>query len=167
MEIINDLKGLPLGGFVSGIGSGGTIMGIGKRLKEQYPDLVITAVEPEKMALLTGKEVIGNHKIEGIGDDFIPELVDTKQIDFVCDICDEDATNMAKIISKALGIGVGISSGANLLGSVILQEKIDKAVVTIFPDDNKKYLSTDLTKNIKLNENSISSDVDLLGYETL
>lgn len=167
MEIVDDLNGLPLGGFVSGIGSGGTIMGIGKRLKEHYPDLIIAAVEPDKMALLTGKEVIGNHKIEGIGDDFIPELVDTSQIDIVCDIDDDDATNMARIISKSLGIGVGISSGANMLGSILLQNEIGKSVVTIFPDDNKKYLTTDLVEPISDNHNFLSNQIELLEYSLI
>ena len=166
-EIITDLEGLEIGGFVSGIGSGGTLMGIGKRLKEQYPNILITAVEPDKMPLLSEKKIVGNHKIEGIGDDFIPELVDQDLIDEVIAIDDEDAINMARIISKSLGVGVGISSGANLLGSIILQDKINKPVVTIFPDDNKKYLSTDLVKKTNSQANFISNKIELIEYSLI
>ena len=167
MEILNDLKGIQIGGFISGIGSGGTIMGIGKRLKEHYPDLLITAVEPNKMALLTNKEVIGNHKIEGIGDEFIPDLIELNNIDIVFDIDDEDAINMSRILSKALGIGVGLSSGANMIGSVLLQNQINKPVVTIFPDDNKKYLTTDLVEPINDDPNFISNQIELIEYSLI
>ena len=166
-EILNDLLGIELGGFVSGIGSGGTIMGIGKRLKEKYPTLVVAAVEPDKMPLLTGKEIIGNHKIEGIGDEFIPDLVDVNEIDYVFDISDDDAMNMARIISKSLGIGVGISSGANMLGAIILKNKINKPVVTLFPDDNKKYLTTDLVDPINANPDYLSNQIQLLEYSLI
>ena len=166
-EILNDLGKLEIGGFVSGIGSGGTIMGIGKKLKERYPNLLITAVEPDKMPLLTGGKINVNHKIVGIGDDFIPELVNTKEIDIVYDIDDNDAINMARIISKALGIGVGISSGANMLGAVLLQEHINKPVVTVFPDDNKKYLTTDLIEDINLDSNFISNNIQLIEYSLI
>lgn len=166
-EIINDLNGLELGGFVSGIGTGGTLMGIGKRLKEQYPNLVIAAIQPDKMPLLTGKNIISNHKIEGIVDDFIPDLVNTKEIDIVYDIDDNDAINMSRMISKALGIGVGISSGANMLGGVLLQNKLNTPVVTIFPDDNKKYLTTDLVKPIDSNLSFLSNQIELIEYSLI
>ena len=167
MEIITDLEGMELGSFISGVGSGGTLMGIGKRLKETYPNIIIAALEPDKMPLLSGKKVIGNHKIEGIGDDFIPELVDTNLIDYVISIDDDDAINMSRIISKTLGIGVGISSGANMIGSVILQNKLDKPVVTIFPDDSKKYLTTGLVEEIDLNPNFISNQIELIEYSLI
>ena len=165
-EIIKQIKE-EIGGFVSGIGSGGTLMGISKRLKEKYPNILIGAVEPLELPLLTTKKIIGNHKIEGIGDDFIPELVDTKIIDKVFDIHDEDAINMARLINKKLGLGIGISSGANLLGAVLLTKNTNKPVITIFPDDNKKYLSTDLTKPISLKKELISNQIELLDYEVI
>lgn len=166
-EILNDLEGYFIGGFVSGVGSGGTIMGIGMRLKEVYPDILVVAVEPDKMPLLTKNEIIDSHKIEGIGDEFIPDLLNKDLIDEVCDIDDNDAVNMARIISKNLGIGVGISSGANMLGSILLQEKIEKPVVTIFPDDNKKYLTTDLIKPIDTKKEFISNQVELIEYSLI
>ena len=119
-------------------------MGIGKKIRKQYPSAVITAIEPDSMPLISKNRIIKPHKIEGIGDDFIPDLVDKNEIDKVILINDEDAINMARKIAVELGIGVGISSGANFLGSSILQAEIKQAVVTVFPDDNKKYLSTQL-----------------------
>ena len=152
----------PIGGFVSGIGTGGTLMGVGRRLKKQDPSIVLAAIEPDKMPLLSKNRAIGQHKIEGIGDDFIPEIVDRNMIDTVIVINDDDAVNMARLIAKKLGLGVGISSGANFLGAVILREKIDLPVVTVFPDDNKKYLSTDLAKNVDNSEGMISNHVELV-----
>lgn len=166
LEIINQIKE-EIDGFITGIGSGGTLMGISKRLKEYYPNILLGVVEPIEMPLLTTKKVIGEHKIDGIGDDFIPNLVDVKIIDKVFDIDDDDAVNMARLISKKLGLGVGISSGANLLGAVLLGDKLVKPVVTIFPDDNKKYLTTDLTKPINLKKEFISNKIELLEYTNI
>lgn len=151
--------------FVSGIGTGGTLMGIAKRLKETNKDVKIYALEPDKMPLLSQNKIISNHKIEGIGDDFIPKIVDKKMIDKVILINDEDAINMSKKIALELGIGVGISSGANMLASVLAKEENKGNVVTVFPDDNKKYLSTELSNPININENYISNKIELLDYE--
>ena len=137
-------------------------MGVGRRLKKQDPSIVLAAIEPDKMPLLSKNRAIGQHKIEGIGDDFIPEIVDRNMIDTVIVINDDDAVNMARLLAKKLGLGVGISSGANFLGAVILREKIDLPVVTVFPDDNKKYLSTDLAKNVDNSEGMISNHVELV-----
>ncbi len=153
-----------IGGFVSGVGTGGTLMGIGKRLKEENNSMLITAIEPEKMPMLSGGSIIGNHKIEGIGDDFIPELINKNDINEVILINDDDAINMSRKISKELGIGVGISSGANLIGSILLADKIKDSVVTVFADDNKKYLSTELSNDINTNHKFISNQIELLNY---
>lgn len=93
-------------GFVSGVGTGGTLMGTGKRLKEEFTDLKIVAIEPDKMPMISSGKILGSHKIEGIGDDFIPELVDKKAIDDVILVNDEDAINMSRRLAKELGIGV-------------------------------------------------------------
>ena len=93
-------------GFVSGVGTGGTLMGTGKRLKEEFTDLKIVAIEPDKMPMISSGKILGSHKIEGIGDDFIPELVDKKAIDEVILVNDEDAINMSRRLAKELGIGV-------------------------------------------------------------
>lgn len=141
-------------------------MGIGLKLKERYQGLLITAIEPDKMPLLSQGKKISGHKIEGIGDDFVPDLVDKKKLDKIITINDDDAVNMSRLLSKKLGLGVGISSGANFLGSAILNN--DKnTVVTIFADDNKKYLSTDLSKEIDLNPNYISNQIKLISYEVV
>ena len=162
IEIIDKVK---VDSFISGIGTGGTLMGIGKRLKEVY-DTDIYALEPDTMSIIkTGNITV--HKIEGIGDDFIPSIVDLDLIKDVILVNDMDAINMSKKISKELGIGVGISSGANMIGSILLKEMGYNNVLTVFPDDNKKYLSTDLTKDIKLKENNISSKVELIDYEVV
>lgn len=166
-EIITKLSTNEIGGFISGIGSGGTLMGIAKRLKEYNKNIIIGVVEPDKMPLLTKDKIIDNHKIEGIGDDFIPEIVDTNLIDIVFDINDDDAINMSRLINKKLGLGVGISSGANLLGAILLSEHTNKKIVTIFPDDNKKYLTTDLSQKINLKKEFLSNKVKLIDYETI
>ena len=116
------------------------------------------------MPLLSQNKIIGNHKIEGFGDDFIPKIVDKKLIDEVILINDEDAINMSRKIAKELGIGVGISSGANMIASILAKENNKKEIVTVFPDDNKKYLSTDLNKPKDDNKNFISNKIELLDY---
>lgn len=141
-------------------------MGIGAKLKEIHKDMYITAIEPDKMPLLSNGKIIGQHKIEGIGDDFIPELVDRDKIDKIIQINDYDAINMSRKISKELGIGVGISSGANFIGSALLADEIDDAVVTVFADDNKKYLSTELSNEINTDDKFISNKIELLNYES-
>ena len=156
-----------IGGFVSGVGTGGTLMGIGAKLKEKFKSLKIVAIEPEKMPIISQGEKISQHKIEGIGDDFVPDLVDKSKIDDIVLINDDDAINMSRKLARELGLGVGISSGANFIGSVLLNEKIEYPVVTVFADDNKKYLSTDLSKNIDQNNKFISNYIKLLNYEII
>jgi len=151
--------------FISGIGTGGTLMGIGKRLKEEY-GTDIYAIEPDTMSIIKTGNITG-HKIEGIGDDFIPSIVDLDLIKDVILVNDLDAINMSKKLSKELGIGVGISSGANMIGGILIKEMGYRNVITVFPDDNKKYLSTDLTKDIKLKDDNVSSKVELLDYEVV
>lgn len=163
-EILNDIS-TDIGGFVSGIGTGGTLMGIGKKLRRQYPDIKVVAIEPDTMPLISKHKIIGPHKIEGIGDSFIPDLIDKNEIDEVILVNDMDSINMAKKLSSDLGLGVGISSGANFLGCVLLQDELKMPVVTVFADDNKKYLSTDLGKEIKESNKYISNQIQLLNYE--
>ncbi len=161
-EILDQVKEIDT--FVSGIGTGGTLMGVAKRLKEYNKNIKIIALEPDKMPLLSGGKIIGDHKIEGIGDEFIPKLVDFNLIDQVISINDLDAINMSRILASKLGLGVGISSGANFLASVLSS---GKNVVTVFPDDLKKYLSTDLSKDIDNNKELLSNKIELLGFEVV
>ena len=160
------LKQVPdeIGGFVFGVGTGGTLMGTGQKLKEKYTNLKITAIEPDKMPIISNGKILGQHKIEGIGDDFVPDLLDRNKIDKIILINDDDAINMSRKLSRELGLGVGISSGANLLGSVLLNDEIHQNVITVFPDDNKKYLSTELSDEINLNPEFISNQIELLEF---
>ena len=164
-EEITRKLGLKIGGFVSGIGTGGTLTGVGKRLKELDNNIKIYALEPDKMPMLSQNKAGGTHKIEGIGDDFIPELVDRNIIDEIILVNDDDSINMARKIALELGIGVGISSGANMIASVLAKAKNTKDIVTVFPDDNKKYLTTDLSKPVDNNPRFISNEIELLDYE--
>ena len=159
-EIIESLNNI--NGFVSGIGTGGTLMGVSKRLKEYAKNIKIIAIEPDKLPILSKGINEGSHKIEGIGDDFIPSLVDKDLIDKVIDICDDDAINMSRLLSRKFGLGVGISSGANFLGCVL--SDLDN-VVTVFTDDMKKYLSTDLSKDINKDKNLISNNIELISIK--
>lgn len=154
-----------IGGFVSGVGTGGTLMGTTAKLKEKFKNMKTIAIEPDKMPIISQGKILGQHKIEGIGDDFVPDLVDKSKIDEIILINDEDAINMSRKLSKELGLGVGISSGANLIGSVLVNENIENAVATVFADDNKKYLSTDLSKEIYDNKDFISNQIKLIDYE--
>lgn len=161
LEIKKQLSGVDA--FVSGVGTGGTLIGNALGLKEKFKNIKIIAMEPEKMPLLSNGKIIGNHKIEGIGDDFIPGLYDKNLIDQIILINDDDAINMTKMLAEKLGLGVGISSGANFLASVLSGYS---KVATIFADDFKKYLSTDLVKTFA-QEKFISNEVELLGMEII
>ncbi len=151
-------------GFISGIGTGGTLMGISTALKKENPNCHIWALEPENMSLLKTGKVIG-HKIDGIGDEFIPDIVDVDKIENILLIKDEEAISMAHMLASSLGLGVGISSGANMLAAIRMNEEIEGDIVTVFPDDLKKYISSDLG-NI---ENTCSSlgEIELVSYEII
>ena len=163
-EIIHQLPE-KVSAFISGVGTGGTLMGTGKKLKKWDENIKIVMLEPEKMPLVSQNKILGNHKIEGIGDEFIPELLDKNFLDRIILVNDEDAINMSRILAKDLGLGVGISSGANIIASVLAQENENKPVVTVFPDDNKKYLSTSLSEPIVTDPNFVSNQIELLSYE--
>ena len=162
LEIIKQIK--KIDSFVSGIGTGGTLIGVAKRIKEKHKKVKIIALEPDELPIMTKGITKGKHRIEGIGDDFIPKIVDKNIIDKIITIKDEDGINTSKILAKKFGLGIGISSGANLLASIITANNNDN-VVTIFPDDSKKYLSTDLTKNINNDHELISNQIEIISIE--
>ena len=152
--------------FVSGIGTGGTLIGIGRRLKDNNPDSKIFALEPSTLSILKMGMEEGSHMIEGIGDDFIPGIVDQDLIDDIVLIHDCDAINMSKRIAKEFGLGIGISSGANFLASVIMDSD-DLKIATVFPDDNKKYITTKLSEEVDDNPDLISNHIKLIGFEVI
>ncbi len=152
--------------FVSGIGTGGTLMGIGKRLKDNNPSSKIFALEPSTLSILKMGMEEGSHLIEGIGDDFIPGIIEQDLIDDIVLIDDCDAINMSKRIAKEFGLGIGISSGANFLASVLMDSD-DLTIATVFADDNKKYITTKLSEEIDENPNLISNNIKLIGFEVI
>ena len=163
-EIIDDLP--DVNAFVSGIGTGGTLMGIGKRLKENNPNSKIYALEPSTLSILKMGMEEGSHMIEGIGDDFIPGIVEKELIDDIVLIDDLDAINMSKRIAKEFGLGIGISSGANFLASVLMDDE-DLNIATVFPDDNKKYITTKLSEKIDENPELISNKIKLIDFKVI
>lgn len=137
--------GYPIHGFCSGIGTGGTITGIGEVLKEANPSLTIWAAEPENAAILSGG-LIGTHVQMGIGDGIIPEILNREIIDEVCIITDEEALDTARKLASKEGILCGISSGTNVAAALKLARKLGrgKTVVTVLPDTAERYFSTPL-----------------------
>lgn len=168
-EIWNQLEylGLKPEGIVAGVGTGGTIMGIGKYLKEKDSAIRVYPLEPSNSPTMSTGHKVGKHRIQGISDEFIPSIVKLDQLDEIIDVDDGDSIIMAQKLASKLGLGAGISSGANFLGALIAQEKLgkDSIVVTVFPDDNKKYLSTDLMKNESVKDEFLSTDIELLNVK--
>ncbi len=144
VEILEQVNG-PIHGFCSGIGTGGTITGIGETLKASNPDMTIWAVEPENAAILSGGS-IGTHVQMGIGDGVIPEILNQNIYDDLCIIKDEEAIQTAKDLASKEGIMCGISSGTNVAAAIKLAKKLGKGktVVTVLPDTAERYFSTPL-----------------------
>ena len=144
MEILRQVNG-EIHGFCSGIGTGGTITGIGETLKAKNPDMIIWAVEPENAAILSGGS-IGTHVQMGIGDGIIPEILNQEIYDDVCIIKDEEAIQASKDLASKEGIMCGISSGTNVAAAMKLAKKLGKGktVVTVLPDTAERYFSTPL-----------------------
>ena len=147
VEILSQVDG-PIHGFCSGIGTGGTITGIGEVLKEKNPDSTIWAVEPEHAAILSGGS-IGTHLQMGIGDGLIPPILNQKIYSDICIIRDEEAIQTAKDLASKEGIMCGISSGTNVAAAIKLAKKLGKGktVVTVLPDTAERYFSTPLFEN--------------------
>ena len=143
-EILKDIDG-PIHGFCSGVGTGGTITGIGEALKETNPDMTIWAVEPEDAAILSGGS-IGTHLQMGIGDGLIPPILNRSIYDDICIIRDEEAINASRRLASEEGIMCGISSGTNVAAAIKLAKKLGrgKTVVTVLPDTAERYFSTPL-----------------------
>jgi cysteine synthase A len=159
-------RGMAPHAFVAGVGTGGTVMGVGKFLREKDPEVKIHPLEPASSPTLSTGRKVGKHRIQGISDEFIPAIVDLGSLDPVVGVDDGDAILMAQKLSSDLGLGVGISSGANFIGAMMLQNEMgeDAVVATVFPDDNKKYLSTDLFGEEPVKEGFLTPDVRLTGF---
>ena len=147
LEIMEQVGG-PIDGFCSGVGTGGTITGIGEVLKAQYPNITIWAVEPENAAILSGG-TIGTHLQMGIGDGVIPQVLNTQIYEDICIITDEEAIQTSKDLARKEGLMCGISSGTNVAAAIKLAKKLGKGktVVTVLPDTAERYFSTPLFEN--------------------
>ncbi len=152
--------------FVAGVGTGGTVMGVGKSLRRWNPAVKIHPLEPAESPTLSTGVKVGKHRIQGVSDEFIPAILDLVKLDSIVKVCDGDAILMAQKLAASLGLGVGISSGANFLGALMIQNEMgdDAVVVTVFPDDNKKYLSTDLLREEPCQPQFLSPEVELTNY---
>jgi len=162
-------KGIIPDAFVAGVGTGGTVMGVGAYLKMLNPKIKIHPLEPAESPTLTTGYKIGTHRIQGISDEFIPSIVKLNELDEVIQANDGDAILMAQKLSKQLGLAVGISSGANVIGAIKIAEKLgpQATVVTLLCDSNKKYLSTDLVKEEPVMLGYYSAQTDFTGYQAI
>jgi cysteine synthase A len=153
--------------FIAGVGTGGTIMGVGKYLRDMKPDIKLYPLEPSNSPTMSTGYKVGAHRIQGISDEFIPAIIDLNSLDEVVAVDDGDSIIMAQKLAGELGIAVGISSGANFLGALMKLEEMggEAIVVTIFSDDNKKYLSTGLMKTEPVKPGFLSSDIKLKSFK--
>jgi cysteine synthase len=147
-EIWSQLEatGLRSDAFVAAVGTGGTVMGVGRHLRSRYPKVGIYPAEPAESPTLSTGFKVGKHRIQGVSDEFIPPILDLAFLNQVIAVPDGDAIIMAQKLASHLGLGVGISSGCNFLAALRVQQRLgpDSVVVTVFSDDNKKYLSSAL-----------------------
>lgn len=141
-ELWHQIKG-NIAGFVAGVGSGGTLQGIGTFLKERNKDVLIVAVEPKNASALLGHEP-GLHQIRGIGDGFVPDILDRSLLDGVIEVSDDDAIETTRQLARDFGLLVGISSGANVWATRRLSNEIRGPIATVLPDRAERYFSTSL-----------------------
>ncbi|MEI7420481.1 MAG: cysteine synthase family protein [Prolixibacteraceae bacterium] len=155
--------------FIAGVGTGGTVMGVGAFLRSMRPEIKVYPLEPAESPTLTTGHRVGTHRIQGISDEFIPALVKLDQLDKVVTVNDGDSIIMAQKLASVLGLAVGISSGANFIGAVKIQNELggEAVVVTTFSDSNKKYLSTDLMRTEPVLPDYLSNDIELLEYRVI
>jgi cysteine synthase A len=141
-EIVDDADGT-IDAFISGIGTGGTITGVGQVLKQHYPKCLIVAAEPQNAAILSGGK-LGHHIQQGIGDGLIPDVLDCKVIDKVVVVSDDDALHTARALTRQEGMFVGVSSGTNVWAAIKVAEELGpgKTIVMLLPDGGERYLSS-------------------------
>ena len=164
--ILHDIE---LGAFVAGVGTGGTVMGVGRALRRYDSRISVHPIEPAESPTLSTGFKCGKHRIQGISDEFIPPVVNLAELNDIIAVHDGDAILMAQKLARELGLGVGISSGANMAGAIALHARMgrDAVVATVFPDDNKKYLSTDLLRDEPRRAHYMSSGVRFTGYSVI
>jgi cysteine synthase len=162
-------EGLTADAFVAGVGTGGTVMGVGRFLKKMDPATRIYPMEPAESPTLSTGSKFGQHRIQGISDEFVPAILQLAELEPIIDVSDGDSILMAQKLASELGLAVGISSGANFLAAVNVQDALgDEAVVaTVFADDNKKYLSTDLLRDEPVKLHYVAPAVKLLGFRAV
>ena len=159
--------GLKPDAFVAGVGTGGTVMGVGRYLRSQSAAVRVHPLEPAESPTLSTGHKVGRHRIQGISDDFIPPICHLGELDGVVQAHDGDAILMAQKLAQH-GLAVGISSGANLIGALQVQDALggDAVVTTVFADSNKKYLSTDLLRHEPEQPEYLAPHVDILGFDS-
>lgn len=164
-----DKLGEKVHGVVAGVGTGGTIMGIGKYLRSVDSTVKVFPMEPESSPTLSTGHKVGKHRIQGVSDEFIPDIMDLSFCDDIIMADDGDSIIMAQMLSQVLGLGVGISSGANFISAIKAADTVGDGanIVTLFSDDNKKYLSTDYTKEEPVKDGFLSSEIELLGMRVI
>jgi len=171
VEICSQLRelGLQPDAFVAGVGTGGTVMGVGRCLRGLNSCARIHPLEPTESPTLSTGHKVGRHRIQGISDEFIPNIVHLRELDPVIAVSDGDSILMAQKLAAQLGLGVGISSGANFLGALKIQTQLGPGavVVTVFADDNKKYLSTDLFRDEPVKPGYLSPDIQLVDFQAI
>ncbi len=170
-EILRQLAsiGLSIDAFVAGVGTGGTIMGVAAALRTAGVKAKLHPVEPAESPTLSTGYKVGCHRIQGISDEFVPEILKLEQLDEVLAIPDGDSILMAQKLAARLGLGVGISSGCNFLAAVCAMDRLppDAVVATIFCDDNRKYLSTDLMRAEPVKASYRSPEIELLDFSVI
>ncbi|MDP7061629.1 MAG: PLP-dependent cysteine synthase family protein [Planctomycetota bacterium] len=170
-EIVAQMRGAGVEptGFVAGVGTGGTVMGVARYLRSEVPAATVHPLEPANSPTLRTGHKVGSHRIQGISDEFIPEIVKLDTLDEIVDVWDGDAILMAQKLATQCGLPVGISSGGNLVGAIkiALEQGEGAAVATVFSDCNKKYLSTDYCNDEPQREDYLTPEIELLGFQVL
>lgn len=169
-EIIAQLRSVnrTCDAFVAGVGTGGTVMGVGRALRESWPGVRVHPLEPANSPTLREGHKVGKHRIQGISDEFVPAIVHLDELNDIVDVWDGDAILMAQALGK-LGLAVGISSGANFIGADMLLDQLgdEATVVTIFCDSTKKYLSTDLYRTEPMRDDYRSRHIELGRWSSI
>jgi cysteine synthase A len=170
-EILTQLASLDLvpDAFVAGVGTGGTVMGVGRALRAANPNCGVHPVEPAESPTLSTGHKVGSHRIQGVSDEFIPQIVELDELDRVLMVSDGDSIRMAQTLAATLGLGLGISSGCNFLAAVKAAQSLPEGAVvaTVFPDDNKKYLSTSLMAEEPALASHCTQHIELLDLRVI